>query len=308
MSEERGANRLALVLGGGGSKGALQVGLHRALCELDLRPDLIVGASVGAVNGAFIAAGVGPRALAAGWARLSRNDLFAYNWSILWRGLSATSVFSARPLRALLGDSLPASRFAELQVPLALVTTHLGTGEPCVWDRGDLVEAIVASTSIPGLLPPVEGHDGIRHIDGSLADNIPVEIAFERGATHVVAMNCRTCDRCRRESVRLADVLGQAFSIAADCTLRRMAEAYAERDDVLLLQPDLGEHINALDFSHGARLAEAGYRSSLPRLRDWVAEVDGRRSEANGPRSTEPAGRSGEPGRGTELGRKGSVG
>lgn len=59
---------LALVLGGGGSKGALQAGLHRALSELGVRPDLIVGSSVGALNGALIAAGVGPRSLAEGWA------------------------------------------------------------------------------------------------------------------------------------------------------------------------------------------------------------------------------------------------
>lgn len=268
---ERGDARLALVLGGGGSKGALQAGLYLAMWRLGLRPDLVVGASVGAVNGAFIASGARPRALARAWRELSRDDLFSYNWQLLWKGLSAPSLFSAARLRRDLRDRLPVRSFSELEVPLALVTTHLGAGEACVWERGDLVEGVLASSSIPGLLPPVRGHDGVLHVDGSLADNMPIELAFQRGATHVVAMNCRTCDRCERRSVRLSDVIGQAFSIAADCKLRQMAESYAERPEVLLIVPELGEHINALDFSHGARLVEAGYRCSLGPLREWAA-------------------------------------
>ncbi|MFQ5679624.1 MAG: patatin-like phospholipase family protein [Gemmatimonadota bacterium] len=270
MKQSNGARKLALVLGGGGSKGALQVGLYRALCELGLRPDLIIGASVGAVNGAFMAAGVGPRALAGGWATLSRQDLFSYNWRVLWKGLSASSLFSPARLRRLL-ERLPARDFEDLTTPLAVVTTHLTAGEPCIWERGDLVEAVVASCSVPGLLPPVEGHDRVLHVDGSLANNVPIEVAFARGATHVVAMNCRTCDRCRRNSARLTDVIGQAFSIAADCKLREMADSYATRREVLLLQPDLGVHINALDFSQGRKLVQAGYACALPELRRWVA-------------------------------------
>lgn len=268
------SGRLALVLGGGGSKGALQVGLYRAMRELGLRPDLVVGASVGAVNGAFVAAGVGPGALAQGWASLSRDDLFSYNWRELWKGLGARSLFSAAPLRRLLAGGIPARRLEDLEVPLAVVTTHLAAGDACVWDAGDLLEAVVASCAIPGLLPPVEGPDGELHVDGSLADNLPIEIALRRGATHVVAMNCRTCDRCRRDSPSLTDVIGQAFSIAADCSLRWMADRFEDRDRVLLLQPELGEHINALDFSHGERLVEAGYQDALPRLREWVGTLE----------------------------------
>lgn len=287
--------RMALVLGGGGSKGALQVGLYRAMCEVGLRPDLVVGASVGAVNGASIAAGVGPRALARGWSSLTRGDLFTYNWRVLWRGLRARGLLSAGPLRRLLGDGFPARRFDELDLTFAVVTTHLASGEPCVWDAGDLLEAVVASCSIPGLLAPVEGRDGALHVDGSLADNMPIRLALRRGATHVVAMNCRTCDRCRRESPRLTDVIGQAFSIAADCSLRRMADDFEDDERVLLLQPDLGEYINALDFSHADRLMEAGHACALPRLRTWLAALDSEGTDRSGP-STGGGGRVPSPG------------
>lgn len=267
---------LALVLSGGGSKGALQVGLYRALCELDVRPDFIVGASVGALNGALIAAGVGPRTAAEGWATTSRSDLFRVNWSIAWKGMSTRGLFSAGRFRAFLEERIPAATFEELEIPLHVVSTHLASGQACRLSEGDLREAIHASCAVPGLLPPVALHGGVPHVDGSLGDNLPVAVARKLGAGRVLAMNCRTCDRCQIVDPDLPETMGRAFGIAADCTLRRMRERYRDDPDVLLLQPDLGERIQALDFSQGARLAEEGYRWALPRARSWLEEGAGR--------------------------------
>lgn len=265
-----GEARTALVLSGGGSKGALQAGLYRALCELEATPDVIVGSSVGALNGALIAAGVGPKTVARGWAELSRGDLFTLNWSLLWRGLGAPSVFSGDRFRAFLEQRLPVRRFEELDIPLHVVSTHLSLGRACRLSEGDLVEAVQASCSVPGLLPPVALHGGVRHVDGSLGDNLPVEVARDLGADRVIAMNCRTCDECEPGDVGLPEALGRAFSIAADCTLRQMSDRFRDDPSVLLLQPEIGEHVYALDFSHGGRLAEAGYEYALPRVRRWL--------------------------------------
>lgn len=271
MEASGAGSRTALVLSGGGSKGALQAGLYRALCELGIEPDLVVGASVGALNGALIAGGLGPRSLARGWAGLTRSDLFGFNWALLWKGLRASSLFSGERFRRFLEDRLPVRRFGDLHVPLHVVSTHLSLGRACRLSEGDLVEAVHASCAVPGLLPPVPVHGDVPHLDGSLGDNLPVAVARDLGADRVIAMNCRTCGRCEPGRVGLAEVLGRAFSIAADCTLRRMSEEYRSDPDVLLLQPDIGEHIYALDFSHGERLAEAGYEYALPRLREWAA-------------------------------------
>ncbi|MFW6192553.1 MAG: patatin-like phospholipase family protein [Gemmatimonadota bacterium] len=261
----------ALVLSGGGSKGALQAGLYRALCEVGWEPDFIVGTSVGALNGAFIAAGVGPKSLARGWAELSRGDLFAVDWSVLWRGLGVSSVFSGAHFTDFLEEQLPVSRFEDLKTPLHVVSTHLSLGEACRLSDGDLVQAVRASCSIPGLLPPARLHGDVPHVDGSLGDNLPIALARQLGAERVVAMNCRTCDRCSPGRMGLPEALGRAFSIAADCTLRRMADRYRDDPSVLLLQPDIGEHVYALDFSHGRRLVEAGYEWARPRLEAWLA-------------------------------------
>lgn len=267
--------RLALVLSGGGSKGALQVGLVRALRELGVRPDFIVGSSVGALNGALVASGVGSREMAGGWAATSRSDLFRVNWSIAWKGLASPGLFSGSRFRAFLDERLPAATFAELEIPLHVVATHLGSGEACRLSEGDLREAVHASCAVPGLLPPVALHGGVPHIDGSLGDNLPVTVARDLGAREVIAMNCRTCDACGVVDPDLAETMGRAFSIAADCTLRRMREMYRGDPDVLLLQPELGERIQALDFSQGGRLADEGYRFALPRVRSWLERAAG---------------------------------
>ncbi len=262
---------LALVLGGGGSKGALQVGCWRAMRELGLRPDLIVGASVGALNGALIAAGRPVDQMVEGWRELQRGDLFAFNWSLLWKGLRAESLFSGARYRDFLERTLPDARLKELEIPLHVVTTHLSAGEACVWSEGPLIGAVRASTAIPGLLPPVPGHGGVPHIDGSLGDNLPVEVARRLGATRVVAVNCRTCDRCGDPATSIGDVMGRAFGIAADCTMRRKEAALEESESMLLLQPDLGEHVYALDFSQGERLVDAAYGYARSRLERWLA-------------------------------------
>lgn len=261
---------LALVLSGGGSKGALQAGMYRALVELGLEPDLIVGASVGAVNGSFIAAGLGPEALAEGWRRLSRGDLLRFNWSVLWRGLRAESLFRQRPFRGFLEDTLPVRRFEELAVPLHVVSTHLTLGAPCTLGEGDLIEALLASASIPGLLPPVEVHGDATHVDGSLGDNLPVRVARRLGAGPVIAFGTHTCDECRLGRLGLTDVIGRAFGIAADCSLRRIADSLREDPDLLILQPALAERVYALDFSRSDWLVEQGYRLAKPALEEWL--------------------------------------
>ena len=270
VSGRAAGQRLALVLGGGGSKGALQAGLYRAMSELGIRPDMIVGTSVGAFNAAFIAAGIDPDVLAEGWAGLSFRRLFGFNWKVLTRGTAASSLFSPARLRRLLADRLPAGRLEDLPMQLSLVSTHMVNGDACVWERGDLVDAVLASISIPGILPPVLTPDGTPHVDGSLAADLPIDLACERGATEVIAMNCRTCATCVPNPTRLPEIIGAAFGLAADRNRRAVAERYAETPNVLLLQPELGEEIPTLDFSRGERLVREGYEYSLPHLREWL--------------------------------------
>lgn len=178
----------AVVLGGGGVLGANEVGMLRALLESGVQPDLVVGTSVGALNGAFLAADPTVAAtarLAVLWRELA-GDVFA--GSIAHRVGTAvrtrTHLHPRGPLRRLLGQHLPVERIEDLTVPFHCVAASIERAAEHWFDRGPLHPAVLASCAVPGLLAPVE-IDGEHYLDGGLVNSIPVSRAVELGATTV---------------------------------------------------------------------------------------------------------------------------
>ncbi len=272
--------KIALVLGGGGSKGALQAGFYRALCDLGIKIDLVVAASIGALNGAFIASGMSPRLMVHEWARVQRRDIFSFNWEMLRRGSLPESIYTFRSLRRFLEKRLPVRKFEHLQIPFVAVTTDLETGRPYFWEHGSLVDAVLASCAIPGIFPPVLGPQGRLLIDGALADNVPVATALARGVDRVVGILCPV--GCERPGMArgITRRLGRAFAIATDIKWRLEQPRYRLRPEVLIIEPPNGIEVQALDFSRGAELARAGYQVSLQVLSLWLEELSGRSASA----------------------------
>jgi NTE family protein len=166
----------------------------RALSSAGIRPDLIVGTSIGAVNGAFVAAdpaGAAER-LEFLWCGESLGAVFSEN--VLGRAIrlvrSGTHLHAIEPLRRLLADTLPAgiSAFTDLQLPFHCVAACIEDATARWFSRGPLVEAIMASCAVPGLLPPVE-IDGRHYFDGGLVDSIPVGRAVALGASVVYVLH-----------------------------------------------------------------------------------------------------------------------
>ncbi len=268
--------KTALVLGGGGSKGALQAGFYRAVCELGIKIDLVVAASIGALNGAFFAAGIPPRVMMHEWARVRKRDIFSINWELLRRGASAASIYSSRNLRQFLEQRLPVRTFEELRTPLIAVTTDLQSGRAFLWEQGKLVDAVLASCAIPGIFPPVRGPHRQLLIDGALADNIPVDIAMARGMDRVVGILCPPGPELEGQSRGIARLLGRAFAIATDKKWQLEAQSYAQRPEILIIDPVTDIQVQALDFTRGAELAKAGYRASRQILALWLEELGDR--------------------------------
>ena len=268
--------KTAIVLGGGGSKGALQAGFYRAVCELGIKIDLVVAASIGALNGAFFAAGIPPRVMMHEWARVRKRDIFSINWALLRRGASAASIYSFRNVRRFLEQRLPVRTFEELRTPLIAVTTELQSGRPFLWEKGKLVDALLASCAIPGIFPPVRGPHGRLLIDGALADNIPVDIALARGMDRVVGILCPPGPELEGQSRGIARLLGRAFAIATDKKWQLEAQSYAQRPEILIIDPVTDIQVQALDFTRGAELAKAGYRASRQILALWLEELGDR--------------------------------
>jgi NTE family protein len=213
-----GSGGTAFVLGGGGVLGAAEVGMLRALFEHGIRPDLIVGTSVGAINGALVAADPSPGGadrLRGLWEQLTSRGVFA--GSVLSRMgtlvRTGTHVHPREPLRDLLAAHLPVRTFAELQVPFQCVAASIERAAERWFTDGALVDAVLASCAVPGLLPPVE-LDGEHYLDGGLVHSIPVGRAVSLGAGTVYVLHVGRIDRPLRPPTRPWEVATVAFEIA----------------------------------------------------------------------------------------------
>jgi NTE family protein len=181
----------AFVLGGGGLLGAHEVGMLRALSEAGIRPDIVVGTSIGAVNGAFVAAD--PDRAAERLAELWGGELLGLVFSETAFGRavrlvrSGTHLHAIEPLRKLLADTLPAADFGDLALPFQCVAASIEDATARWFSSGPVVPAVIASCAVPGLLPPVE-IDGAHFFDGGLVDSIPVGRAVALGASRLYVL------------------------------------------------------------------------------------------------------------------------
>jgi NTE family protein len=213
-----GTGGTAFVLGGGGVLGAAEVGMLQALSEAGIRPDLVVGTSVGAINGALVAADPTPGAvdrLRGVWEELASRRVFA--GSVLGRvgtlARTRTHLHPREPLRELLEAALPVRTFAELPVPFQCVAASIERAAEHWFTDGPLVDAVLASCAVPGLLPPVQ-IGGEHYLDGGLVHSIPVGRAVALGAATVYVLHVGRIDRPLRPPARPWEVATVAFEIA----------------------------------------------------------------------------------------------
>jgi NTE family protein len=179
------------VFAGGGSFGAIQVGMMQALAARGVTADMVVGSSVGALNGAYYAGAPtldGVKTLAGIWRGLRQKDVFPVSLrtllSFLWR---RDFLISHDGIRKLIDDHLPYRNLEEATMPVHIVTTNIVTGGSVVLSEGPAAEAIVASTAIPGAFAPVE-YKGLYLADGAISSNTPIRVAIEKGARRLIIL------------------------------------------------------------------------------------------------------------------------
>lgn len=212
----------------------------RALTEAGIRPDLVVGTSVGAVNGAFIAADPGGAAerLTELWRGESLRSVFSE--TVLGRAVrlvrSGTHLHAIEPLRRQLGeklDTLGVRDFGDLKLPFNCVAASIEHAAARWFTSGPLVDAVVASCAVPGLLPPVE-IDGLHYFDGGLVDSIPVGRAVALGARTIYVLHVGRIESPLPVPARPWEVGLVAFEIARR---HRFHEEMSE------LPPDIQVHV-----------------------------------------------------------------
>jgi predicted acylesterase/phospholipase RssA len=186
ITRESPALAPAFVLSGGGNLGALQVGMMYALVESGVRPGMIVGTSVGAINGAFLASRPdlpGIAEIARLWSSLRRKDVLGVDLGTLLGGFRGRPrhLFDSSSIRRILESFVAFGRLEDAPIPLTVVATELDTGEAVILSSGDTTTALLASSAVPRLLPAVE-IDGRLLVDGAAAADVPVRQALSLGA------------------------------------------------------------------------------------------------------------------------------
>ena len=183
--------KTAFVFAGGGSFGAIQVGMMQALVAHGVTADMVVGSSVGSMNGAYYAGTPtldGVKQLATIWRGLTRNDVFPVTFrafiGFLWR---RDFLVSHNGIRKLIEDHLPYKNLEDATMPVHIVATEVVTGDSIVLSAGSASDAIVASTSIPGAFEPVK-YKGMYLADGAISSNTPINVAIEMGAQRLIIM------------------------------------------------------------------------------------------------------------------------
>lgn len=253
--------RCAFVLSGGGNRGAMQVGMLRVLLAAGVRPDFLVGASVGAVNAAAVAGQPnqeGVERLVATWKALRDDTVFPHHHYSEWRFIQRRrSVFPSSALRTVIEDFLDYRLLEEAAVPVELVAACLDSGRERWLSTGPAVEALLASAAIPGIFPPVT-IDGDVLIDGGVLNDVPIARAFSRGAERVFALLTGPIEPPPVELDRPLDALLAAFAVAVRGRFVREIEAVPEGRQLVVIGADIPDLDGYWDFSRTEELMAAG--------------------------------------------------
>jgi NTE family protein len=240
---DQGGRRPALVLGGGGAYGVVQAAYIQAVYEAGFRPSMVIGTSVGSLNGAWVAMYPDdPENLLKIWTGMDRIRLLRLNpmrvaGRVVRRPLSlSTNEIVPQLIEQHVGDLT----FADTKLPLAVVATNLLRGQKHVFHTGPLGQAILASTAIPGLFDPVE-LDGELFIDGGIIASLDLATALAMGATEILAIDLTPMPSGVRPRTALG-VMRQSLGILAHSGTDAMEACVAQLRPVQVVRPDLTAH------------------------------------------------------------------
>lgn len=267
-----------MVLSGGGNHGAVQVGMLRSLVEHEIHPQLVLGCSIGALNGVAYA----QDPTISGIARLEE----------LWRGFDAEGILPSGwlpnavalarrgeaihgndQLRGLVTGLLRVDTFEELAIPFQCVATDVSGVREAWFTAGTLVEPLLASAALPAVLPAVE-IDGVRYLDGAIVNDVPISRAVALGARTIYVLHCGTVDRPRPEPKRPLDVAVQAYWIARHHRFKRDLETLPDGVEAIVLPIGQSRTLRYNDFTQSGEMIRAAY-AATDRFLDGVVDDHG---------------------------------
>ncbi len=265
---------LTFVLSGGGAYGAVQVGMLQALAEAGIKPDRVVGSSVGALNGAFVAADPdgAPEQLRDIWGSVEAADVFGTRRRGTRRlgmmqhlAKSRSALLSAEAMTALIDRYSPAATFDGLALPFASIATDHRTGDPVILNQGQLAPALRASAAIPGVFPAQE-LDGKLLVDGGVVAMFPTVLARALGAETIVLLDATPSDPRPEEPQGLTDSLIHTVALMIRTQRRAAVDPQVVGCPVFSLRSATPPDATAFDFSRTLPLINDGYQRARGHL------------------------------------------
>lgn len=272
-----GGERVAFVLAGGASLGAVEVGMLRALYERGITPHFVVATSAGALNAAFIASR--PQtvetadALGAIWRDLRRGQVFPVNLVTGLLGFLGTRdhLVPDSAMRKLITRHIEGTRLEQMPLELHVIAVDVVTGEEVRLSRGPAVEAVMASAAIPGVLPTVSW-EGRELMDGGVANNTPISHAIELGASEIYVLPTgNACALTEPPGGALAMAL-HALSLLMQRRLIEDIETHKDRTKLVVLPPPCPLSVQPIDFGHAGLLIDRSYADAAQFLDSGGAE------------------------------------
>jgi NTE family protein len=268
----RGSGTVAFVLAGGGSLGAVQVGMLAALTEAGVQPDIVVGASAGAINGLYFAADPtrgGMQRLGAVWRTVTKRAV--YPWSVIGALLALFgyrySLLDPMPFRRLLERHLPVRNVEDTTIPCHVTATDALSGAEVSIATGPASDALLASAAIPVLFPPVE-RAGRLLIDGGIANNTPISTAVQLGASRVIVLPTGfSCAITSPPRGAIAMML-HTFNLLVARQLVNDVERFRASTDIVVVPPLCPVGVSSYDFSHAGALMEQTEATTAA----WIAQ------------------------------------
>ena len=264
-----GQPKTAFVFAGGGSFGAIQVGMLHSLVSHGIAADMVLGSSVGALNGAYYAGAPtleGVRELEAIWRSLRRQDIFPVTWRTLL-GFVRRRDFLVTPdgLRKLINTHLPYRNLEDAKIPIHVIATDILSAETVVLSKGPACEAILASAAIPAAFAPVQMSD-LFLADGAISSNTPVRAAVARGAQRLIILP--TGYACARQTPPVGAVANalHALTLLIARQLISELEHLPPEIDYYVLPPLCPLDGSPYDFSHTGELIARAIEST----NEWI--------------------------------------
>jgi NTE family protein len=258
--------KTAFVFAGGGSLGAVEVGMLRTLIQKGIQPDFVVGSSVGAINAVQFAADPTPEGverLERIWRTVRRQDVFPVSsFSAIFRVLTGRgSLVVQTALRRLLQRHLPGQQLEDTRLPCHVIATDLLAGTEVRLSAGPAVDALLASTAIPGIFQPI-CRDGRHLVDGAVTSNTPIGTAVDLGASPVIVLPTGIACALSAPPHGMIEAVLHALTLLVARQLVTDVERLRHRAEIVVVPSLCPLDVSSYDFSRGGELIDRAAEST----------------------------------------------